>query len=537
MGDPNLYLNGIPLSQDGSEFQFSTSQMDKDPKEEFTWRAGAKNYMDKVHDYIQIPADCWRIIDTPQFQRMSDIKQLGVSYLVYPGATHTRKEHSIGVGHLANKLIQHIYVNQKAELDMEVADTVAVRLGGLCHDLGHGPFSHVFCGEILPMIAPGSGFKHEQMSVDMLQYLIDANYVDLSHDKGLNPEGIDKEDCLKQVKRIIMASETGASDGPNSPSSNNQGDLNLLANGAAPSVARRTEKSFLLDIVANPKSGNDVDKWDYVRRDSQACGYPINFNEKILLYNCRVQEDELCFRSKAYDTCCDLFTSRARLFRGIYTHKTVKACEYMVRDAILLANPVLKLEEKITSPAAFMQLDDTLLKQLEWSTAVDPQVNAIIRRLRTRDLYKCVGKYVVPPVGDPDAPMHAKKVTELDITSHQTVDGTLRPEDIIVENSSIHHGLKEANPVERIKFFEGSGRAFRLRDCEVRTMAPTNFLERRVRVYCKSAENAHKVLAAFLNFQQKRFHRILDTPHKAAWQTRSVTLDDVSKKRKLCYDN
>ena len=84
------------------------------------------------------------IVDTPQFQRLRYLKQTGVCHFVYPNATHTRFQHSIGVGHLAFKFAEKLRKENPHLVDEK--DSVCVMIAGLCHDLGHGPFSHLWEG-------------------------------------------------------------------------------------------------------------------------------------------------------------------------------------------------------------------------------------------------------------------------------------------------------------------------------------------------------------------------------------------------------
>ena len=96
-----------------------------------------------------------KIVNTYEFQRMRNIKQLGFCYLVYPAAMHSRFEHSLGVYHLAGKMLDRIiqlYPNKKyliPELNSEPISLTkkiieCIKIGALCHDIGHGPFSHIF---------------------------------------------------------------------------------------------------------------------------------------------------------------------------------------------------------------------------------------------------------------------------------------------------------------------------------------------------------------------------------------------------------
>jgi deoxynucleoside triphosphate triphosphohydrolase SAMHD1 len=101
---------------------------------------------DNIHGCIQMPPTCIKIIDTSEFQRLRDIKQLGTCSYVFPTATHTRFEHSLGVAHLAKNLLKYIKSNQP-ELDISDQDILNVMVAGLCHDLGHCILSHVFDNE------------------------------------------------------------------------------------------------------------------------------------------------------------------------------------------------------------------------------------------------------------------------------------------------------------------------------------------------------------------------------------------------------
>jgi len=178
------------------------------------------------------------VIDTPQFQRLRDLKQLGLTYLVFPGAAHNRFEHSLGTSHLASSVFTHLHRLQGRDLGSEARDGEAVALAGLCHDLGHGPFSHVFDNEFIPR-RHGSQYdpslwSHEDMSARMLEYLVDENNIDCSRGGP---------DLVKRVNSLITS-----------------------GHGASASPMR----GWKSEIVANARNSVDVDKFDYIQRCGNA---------------------------------------------------------------------------------------------------------------------------------------------------------------------------------------------------------------------------------------------------------------------------
>ena len=187
-----------------------------------------KIIFDPIHGIIDLDPICIKIIDTPEFQRLRFIKQLGPVFYVFPSANHTRFEHSIGVCHLAGEMI-HSLKEKQPDLQITDQDIQNIKIAGLCHDLGHGPFSHSFDNYILDKSNPYR--NHEYRSCTILQHIIKKYTLDL-----------DSENLLK-IKDLIY---------PN-------GSYNL-------------NKKFLYQIVANDKNGIDVDKFDYLKRDTYYLG-------------------------------------------------------------------------------------------------------------------------------------------------------------------------------------------------------------------------------------------------------------------------
>ena len=128
------------------------------------------------------------------------MKQLGTSYYVFPGACHNRFEHSLGVAHLAREHADRTFRLQRRELELDRWDVTAVALAGLCHDLGHGPFSHVFERELLAR-AGVVGWTHEDMSVRVFDAILDS---------GALPESALTDGTAARVRAMILAGHVGA---------------------------------------------------------------------------------------------------------------------------------------------------------------------------------------------------------------------------------------------------------------------------------------------------------------------------------------
>ncbi|KAH7682727.1 HD-domain/PDEase-like protein [Dioscorea alata] len=440
-----------------------------------------KHVFDNLHGNISLDPLSLKFIDTEQFQRLRDLKQLGLTYMVYPGAVHTRFEHSLGVYWLAGEAVRCLQTYQGSELDIDYHDIQTVKLAGLLHDVGHGPFSHLFEHEFLPRIHAGSKWSHEQMSLELVDYIVDEHNIDID------------SSTLRNVKEMIVSS----------------------SKTAGTNCAK--EKRFLYDIVANGRNGIDVDKFDYISRDCRACGLGCNIHFQRLFEIMRVIDDEICYPAKEYLTIHKVFGTRADLHRTVYTHAKVKAIELMLVDALVKANDFLGISSCISDPAEFWKLDDTILKTIE--TAPDSELKEsrdIVLRIRRRDLYQFCNEYAVPK----DQLDHFKDITPKDIVCSQKATGvTLKEEDVAVSNIKIDLTRGKHNPLESIGFFKDfeSDQKLTIPDDRISHLLPSCNQDKIVRVYSKKSELVEAVSEAFENFQLKTYGlktQVHDTPDK-----------------------
>jgi HD superfamily phosphohydrolase len=349
-----------------------------------------KLYRDQVHMDIELHPLVVEIMDTKEFQRLRFLCQLGAAQFVFSGAVHNRFQHSVGVSHLCGELLTQLRRRQP-ELHISDEDVLCVQIAGLCHDLGHGPFSHVFDGEFIPRTRPDlvgeKEFTHEHASILIFEYILSKNNIDMS-----------KYGLTDQDKSFVKEMIFGAKD--------------------SVKVGRGVDKYFLYDIVNNTISGLDVDKLDYFTRDSACCGVLNNFDFKRLFLLARVLPMEepdsenagrirtvkrICFPEKALRTVFALFQTRFTLHEKVYTHKVVKAVELMVTDMMIAAEPAfrvtnkegksMKMSECIHDMSAYTKLNDHLFTLIDNESGEEfKPAQKLIKRLLTRKLYKCVGR-------------------------------------------------------------------------------------------------------------------------------------------------
>lgn len=261
---------------------------------------------DPVHKYIHITDLEKSVIDTPVFQRLRRIKQLAGAHLTYPGAMHTRFLHSLGVMFTAGKIFSHLanYYPSKVNKD----DLQLVRLAGMLHDIGHGPFSHTF-EEVL---TERKGITHE----DIAKMLITKTELkDIVSKGGFNPD-----------------------------------EVADLSTGKC-----SIREKWINQIIS---SHFDADILDYLRRDSLFTGveYGLIDAERIIdsmvLWNDSIAIDETALYALE-----SLFIARYMMFKAVYFHRTVRAAVIMLSRAMLLVDDIIGLTD-FKTPEEYILLDD-----------------------------------------------------------------------------------------------------------------------------------------------------------------------------------
>lgn len=296
-----------------------------------------KNYWgeikDPVHGYVYITEQEKEIIDTYPVQRLHRLRQLAGSEYVYPGANHTRFEHSVGVMYLASRVTENSGISQCISED----EAKLVKIAGLLHDVGHGPFSHVF----EHVLEKELGKTHEDLTTWIIE---NSELKETLKRNGYNPQEVGK-----------------------------------LAVGRL----HRPRKAFLDQIIS---SAVDVDKQDFIVRDTHHTGAEYGFVDiSRLIHALDVLDGNLAVDLGALSALESLIIARMESFRSIYFHRVGRAAQIMLATAMEKANGELGFTG-FKTPKEYLAMDDytvwTALKNCKKS-------NAIIRDLENRRLLKC----------------------------------------------------------------------------------------------------------------------------------------------------
>lgn len=296
---------------------------------------------DPVHGFISIGFDLiYDLIQHPYFQRLRRIKQLGLTSLVYPGATHSRFQHAIGALHLTTLAI--VVLRTKGhEITDEEAE--AVQSAVLLHDIGHGPFSHALETSLIENI------RHEDISLVLMNAL-------------------NREFGGKLQMAIDIFNDN-------------------------------YHKKFLHQLVAGQL---DMDRLDYLKRDSFFTGVTegiVGSDRIIKMLN--VVEDQLVVESKGIYSIEKFLIARRLMYWQVYFHKTVVAAEHLLVNMLKRAGQLTAEGNKIwaTEPLAFFLNNRVTLKDFERAVEKDNYIEAVeqFTNLDDDDIYASAKSWMKHP--------------------------------------------------------------------------------------------------------------------------------------------
>jgi uncharacterized protein len=267
-------------------------------------------FRDPIHTFISVRTDERRVIDSSAFQRLRNIHQLALSYLVYPGATHKRFEHSLGVMELASKIFDVVTTPQNILHD-SVRNIIldeeggrywksVLRMAALCHDIGHLPFSHAAEDELLP-----KGYDHERLTQDLIR-------------------------CSEMTQIWSSMTPPLRAD-----------DIVKLAVGAkkAAPLQLNTWEAILSEIIVGDAFG--ADRMDYLLRDSYHAGVQYGkFDHHRLINTLRIlpmsydetEEPALGLEAGGLESSEALMVARHFMYKQVYMHPIRRVYDIHLKD-------------------------------------------------------------------------------------------------------------------------------------------------------------------------------------------------------------
>lgn len=352
------------------------------------------------------------LIDSPYVQRLRRVHQLAGSYLVYPGAVHTRFEHVVGAMHVAGQIAETL--ERASELDFDGVQEL--RLAALLHDVGHGPFSHMY-EEVL---SEKTGVTHEDISQ---RIIMKTSVKDVLEGNGFSS---------KRVSALAV------------------GKL-------------RKHPPFLNEVIAG---GLSADMMDYLPRDSYFTGVEYGkVDAQRVIDSLHVVEGHLVIDDAALYAFEALLLARYEMFKAVYFHRTVRAAELMLVKSMKLADEELGLTD-MADPEAYLDLtDEVVLHKLTSLTNGGPELREA-RRLavgfRDRKLVKCVFERLLqrkdPVVGKLFADQKVRKEATSNIAEMAKVDPVHIYLDVPTTPSVPYTYSKEALKAVRLSKGEGNRR-------------------------------------------------------------------------------
>jgi HD superfamily phosphohydrolase len=362
-----------------------------------------KNIRD-IRGYVQPSNYAMYIIDTPEFQRLRDLKQLGTCFYVFPTATHTRFEHSLGTYYLACQILDRIsqdlertnisnylsgikelqnyfkrtYGNNKYVFDNYVKELI--KIAALCHDLGHGPYSHMFDDHFLAGIKELNNHEnrdHEARSINILRKVIKEH---------------------KILKNIIMDDE-----------------IDFMGHLMHP---EESHTGFIYQIVSNSLNGLDIDKFDYIERDSTMINRKIDFDYSRLINDIKIIDNNICYPNTITTEIYRLFETRYSLHKDIYTHKSVVSAQFLIVELLRLLDPIFKISESINDLNRFCKFTDSYIMNL-----VNVSLNEYDNRLTTEEKEKLnQAKKIIDRLSCHNSYMCIEKITHKEKPKTITID-------------------------------------------------------------------------------------------------------------------
>jgi len=390
-------------------------------------------YRDPVHNIIPLRDDSAegrlmiRLIDTPEFQRLRRIKQLGLGLYTYQGAEHSRFTHSLGALHLMTRILDQLSDSYR----IADQDRAAARAAALLHDVGHGPFSHAMENVL--------GVHHEQLTM-----------------------------------QAVVSEETELGRTLSSHSSELPGRVSSIIEGTF-------KPGALAQLVS---SQLDVDRMDYLLRDSLMTGAKYGLYDLEWIINAlQIDEegDRIYVAARGIYAVEEYLQARYYMFRQVYFHRTLRSAEAVLRSALRRALKLVEegkhvwcvegtsfekiLHRQALTITEHLEMDDSdvIFHMKQWQRSSDPVLSDLSQRFVGRRLFKAIdldmpeaerndflgaARSVVERGGfEPEYYFIEDRATDVPYYGYYTAEGVEPRTRIYVEDGYAHPQIREISEV------------------------------------------------------------------------------------------
>lgn len=307
-----------------------------------------KKIDDMIYGTIQFSRFASEVIDSIEFQRLRNMKQLGVANYVFPNAIHTRFEHSLGTYFQSKELTKRLadvtpqsemneylraipelsdyidknYKEKKCDFDKYLQELV--NIAALCHDLGHGPFSHLFDDIFInnSELKNHENALHEKRSQLLIEIIIKKS------------QYLSTRICNEHIR--------------------------LIQNIIDPP---KKAKGFIFQIVSNNSNSLDVDKFDYITRDMSMIGKKSSFDYKSLITQAVITNNMIAYPKECQFNIYQLFNMRHIMHRQIYNDPDVVGIQLLMADMMNKINQTLHITDSIKDMDKFCKFTDSFIVQ------------------------------------------------------------------------------------------------------------------------------------------------------------------------------
>ena len=343
-----------------------------------------------------------------------------------------------------------------------------IKIAGLCHDIGHGPFSHIFDDVILEK-STHPNRHHEVRSCLIIEILCKRELADELDDNH-----------IAFIKSII------------NPQSHHTGAL--------------------YQIVSNYLNGIDVDKFDYLARDAKTLGITTGFNPHRLINDFIIdQNGNIAYPKHCSATIYEMFHSRYMMHKKVYSHKTVKIIEQMLHDIFIKVDPIIGVSKSIENMDTFCDLtDDSIFYYIQ--SVIKPifphqitldvnqyalvvEANDIYQRIKSRQLYCQILEII-----DDDKSVYLQEFVEYLLATYSN----FKRQDFVIFNKTIGFVSGNADPFNSIIFYnkkEDDVETFTLKKSHISTLMSNKIQETYWYLICKNHSVSEIAKSEIKNYQ------------------------------------